>query len=180
MRQGLRASASPRPKLVGRAAVAKHFGVHPQTVSEWTADGCPVAARGRGAGHGHRYDVAAIRAWRRAVEKARRDAGTLSLDAERAALAKVQRERVEIQNAARRGELLEVERVRSIVGELFAAIRGNLLAIPASTAESIAGAARDGGPRAVERALREAITGALRELSTWRPPWYPHSQEKRA
>lgn len=98
-----------KPAFVGRAEVAKVFGVAPGRINKWVSDGCPAARRGR-RGLAARYDIAAIRTWLEARE-ARAATQGLSLEHERTLLARAQRLKVEIDNAVRRCELLSRDQV---------------------------------------------------------------------
>jgi phage terminase Nu1 subunit (DNA packaging protein) len=157
--------------FVSRFQVAEVLGAHPTTVAKWEREGLPVAARGAG-GRASRYALPAAVQWFLARERTQYQTatGVLDLDAERARLAGAQRERVELQNAVRRGELLEVPAVVAAWSEILTTIRATLLALPAGLAAGLEATARDGGARAVEVVLRERISGALAELAAWRPP----------
>lgn len=169
MAAGRRAGKDRGLALVTRPQLALAFGVHAITISKWEAhDGLPVEAPG-GPGKPSRYSLPKCIAWALERERAKHQGtGGLDLDAERAKFAAAQRERVQLQNAVRRGELVEVEAVTAVWGELLATVRASLLAMPASLAPMIA--TLQGGARAVEALLRDRIEGALQELATWTPP----------
>jgi hypothetical protein len=89
--------------------------------------------------------------------------GDLDLVAERAALAKVQRERIELELAEQRGEIVRVEDVLNTWAGHINTTKTALLGLPARIAGQIAGP----GKRAeVEAVLRAEIKETLTELST--------------
>ncbi len=162
---------APLP-LVTRFQLAETLGVHHITVAKWEREGLPVEQRGRGARPSWYSLPQAVQWWHRreisALEE--RVSGPLNLDQERARQANRQAKKLDLEIQRREGELAPVAEMAAVVTEILGATRAGILALPAALAEALTAAARDGGPRAVERALREAITGALRELAAWRPP----------
>lgn len=151
-----------------RDELARLFRVTAGTVIRWARDGMPVA-KGGGQGRQAGYLPSHCVAWRLAQLEARRTEGALSLESERAGLAKVQRERIEMQNRVRGGELLEVAAVEQTVGEMLQVVKSHLLALPTALAPECARLAQQEGPVAVFRCLTAALHDALRELARWRP-----------
>lgn len=98
--------------ICNKRTLAGIFGVSEETLTEWARRGCPVEARHRGR-HGSEYDTAAVFRWR----VARVDASTATdLASEKAALARAQRERTQLDIDQRTGRLLvadDVDRVLS-------------------------------------------------------------------
>lgn len=156
--------------LVNRFQLAECLGVFHVTIAKWEREGLPVEERGVGK-RASKYSLPAALKWFIAHERARYESveGVSNLDAERAGLAREQRKRIEMQNAVRRGELLEVDVVTAAAGELLGTLRASLLALPAALAGILEATAREGGAPAVEALLRDRIEGALLELSQWRP-----------
>jgi phage terminase Nu1 subunit (DNA packaging protein) len=161
--------------LVSRPELAQALGVHADRVSHWEAhDGLPVEIR-LGPGRPSKYDLAKVFAWQLARELARvrggaDGTGSLDLDHERAGLANVQKRRAELAVQRLTGEVAPVAEMAAVVVELFGAVKAGMLALPSALAEELVAVAVAGGARAVERRLRDAVTGALKELSSWRPP----------
>ncbi len=91
--------------------------------------------------------------------------GELDLQAERAALAKAQRLRLETDAAVRLGELLRTEDVTRDVGAMISNCRSRLLAIPGHVSQVLptADTAR------VVAVVREKVYEALAELATYEP-----------
>jgi phage terminase Nu1 subunit (DNA packaging protein) len=159
----------PRRVLKTRAELAVALGITAGTLTRWERDGCPVAKKAP-RGRPSLFDEKAVRAWRDAVDAARRTPGVVSLEVQRARLAAAQAARVEQQNRVRAGELIEVAELERTLAEILATLRARLLAIPSAMAETLA---RETDPRAVHRVLTETIHDALAELATWRPPTGP-------
>jgi len=86
----------------------------------------------------------------------------LELTEERARLAKEQADKTALDNAQRRGELLEVGVVEAEVTSAFARVRSRLLAIPSKTAPLVSQVET---PAEAEAIIRSAVIEALRELS---------------
>jgi phage terminase Nu1 subunit (DNA packaging protein) len=163
--------------LLTRPELAKEHGVHPGTITRWERDGMPVAKRAA-RGRPTLFDKAEVAGWKTAVDQVAESGQARSLEQERAVLAHVQGERIMLQNAVRKGEVLEVAAVSAIVTEMFTAVKTNLLALPSAVAEELVSLAQAGGVRAVEHRLREAVTAALKQLSSWRPPWYHDTKQE--
>jgi hypothetical protein len=113
-----RSKSEPTP-LVTRQQLALLLGVHPQTITGWEGEGCPVARRG-GRGVASKYRVSDVFKWR--VESLRQvSETTLTLEQERTRLARAQADGKEMENRVRAGELLPRDQV---VREGQALVRG--------------------------------------------------------
>jgi phage terminase Nu1 subunit (DNA packaging protein) len=179
---------NPEPvfPLVKRPQLALALGWNAITISRLEAiDGLPVAVKGD-RGRSTIYSLPAVLAWRVEREIKRRlqpgDGGgvPLDLDGERAKLANVQTRRAELTVQRLQGEVIPLTEAASVIIEMFGAVKERILSLPAALAEPLTAAAVAGGPRATERALREAVVGALKELSSWRPPWHPAAKQQDA
>jgi phage terminase Nu1 subunit (DNA packaging protein) len=167
------ATAAPpaeRSRLVNRTELARALGVNAFTVTKWQNDGLPVAERG-GPGRESRYDLALAMAWWRARETTRLGGagGAASLEVERARLARAQTEKAQLDLELKRGQLLPVGEITRVWGNITAAIRAKLLALPQAAAERCVEEAAHGAA-AVQQVLEETIHEALRELGSWTPP----------
>jgi phage terminase Nu1 subunit (DNA packaging protein) len=160
------------PPRLTRAALAKALGIHPGTVTRWERDGCPVAERAP-RGRPSLFDLDAVRAWRRAADQAARAEG-LSLEAERARLARAQATLAEKKLKALAGELLPAAEVRRVYSALVGATKAKLLAIPRAVAPELVQVAGAGGIPAIEAVLRRRVHEALTELAR-----RPHPSETR-
>jgi phage terminase Nu1 subunit (DNA packaging protein) len=117
--------------------------------------GAPGPAPGSKRG-GRRYDVAAIATWR--AERQARLQPTYDLSAERAQLARVQRQLVELKVREARGQLIRAADAEHVQRSIAAAVKAQLLAVPRR-------AVLGGLPREHELLVRTLIVEALRELS---------------
>ncbi len=117
-------------------------------------------------GHEGRSDLFdSVRALDAIFEIDRAKVGELNLQAERAALARAQREKLECDAAVRAGELLPLAQVQRDVGEMITACRSRLLAVPNHVAQILT--VEDGGR--ITPLVREKIHEALSELSNYQP-----------
>jgi phage terminase Nu1 subunit (DNA packaging protein) len=110
-----------RRKLISRQQLAVMLDVHPVTITKWQDDGMPVAKRGA-RGRPSLYDPAAVQAWRTAKEQAARSTDVVSLEQERARMARADALLKEQQYARRTGELVPlagVERRWSLRAEMI-------------------------------------------------------------
>lgn len=128
------ATASAEAALeITRAQAVRLLGVSVTTFSRLEAEGAVVPLR-RGAGQrGAIYDAPALVAGY--IAHRERRTGALDLAAERAALARAQRVKVEAENRLRAGELLEADQVDEAMAEVDLAVREAVLGV-ASTAVS--------------------------------------------
>lgn len=152
-----------RPNGVTRAEAAEALGVPPNRINQWVSDGAPVLHRGGQRGQPSTYDVEALRAWHEARQQDNADA--LSLEEERAKLARAQRLKIEREGRVRVGELLERTNVEAESEALLTALRTRFLQVPRQLAQ--AGQIT----REQEPAVTAAVHEALRELATWK--WSP-------
>jgi phage terminase Nu1 subunit (DNA packaging protein) len=159
------AVSTPKPKaMLTRQELAGAIGVHPDTVAGWAADeDMPVAQRGRG-GKPSLYDLGAVLAWRKAREEAER-AGPLDPVQEKARRDHWQATLAEQTWRVRNGKLLAAEEVEKAWLSEVAAVRAKLLAVPTTYADRVFRAGTLDGVGGVERLLKEAVHGALRELA---------------
>jgi len=108
--------------------------------------------------------VAYIRKLREAAA-GRATNGDLDLATERAALARAQRERIEMENAERRGQLARVDLIEPQLEDVFASARAFWINEPQRIANSLPGV----DAVAVEEQLQAAFEAFLIKLSRWTP-----------
>ena len=109
-------------RLRQRELAAIH-GIDERTLRRWDDSGHPRNPDGT-------YSAPASIEWRIAHELGT----TRDLDQERARLAAAQADKVEMENAVRRGELIYAQHVRDTWGVIFANIKAGMLALPARVA----------------------------------------------
>jgi len=152
--------------IVNQSKLCEILGMSPMTINRLQDQGFPVVSRGDGR-KANQYDTAACVTW--LVERERRKVATLpdgeviSLEAERTRLTKEQADKIEMENAVRRGEMVSADHVAALWANVLVNCKTRLLAIPTRAAPLVLGCktmpqARD----VIERFIFEA----LHDLST--------------
>jgi phage terminase Nu1 subunit (DNA packaging protein) len=146
---------------VSRVELARILGVNESTLFRWAKEGMPgSSSRGRG---GSSYAPALVIAWCRATGKfgsASADGETLDKDRETALLTREKRIREEMENAVRRGELVEAAEVTRSWTDIVVAVRSRLQGVPTKAARLVVGKTE----REVRATLAHMIDEVLREL----------------
>ena len=147
---------APAP-LTG-AALAAWFGVARQTVSDWKAAGCPFHPGKNGA---PTYLPAEVWAWRESARE--REAAPLDKDAEQVRKLKAEADRVELEVAKVRGELLPASAFEQALAEEHDEVRAALVSLPSRFARMVV--ERTGCSMAVAQTLlADVADGTLAEL----------------
>lgn len=155
--------SSEAAALVTRRELASALAKHPMTVTKWEQDGMPVAVRGR-KGKPSLYDEAAVRAW--LVEREEERGGEfVSLEKARIRKELSQARLNEQRLLVAERKLLPSDDVEKAWASEVAAVRTVLLAVPQTYADKVFRAGTLDGLSGVERALKEAMYEALRELA---------------
>jgi phage terminase Nu1 subunit (DNA packaging protein) len=128
------------------------LGIAPRTLRDW-AD-APRNSSGR-------YNWISLLGYRDAKLY-----GDREFDDQRERLAAAQAEKVETENAVRRGELAVMSEVQRVWSDHIAAARAKLLGIPAKLAPQVTGIHE---PNVIAAAIRAEITAALAELAEYEP-----------
>lgn len=135
------------------------------TLGKWFAKGCPVERPGGG----YAIKLSEVFDWRVHHERtllqapeAAGQAGVMHLEAERAMLARSQREAVEMANAVRRKELVDASAVEREWGAIMEIIRGKLLPIGGKVGAMIGGKVG----RTVKAMIDDLVHKALTALAT--------------
>lgn len=138
------------------------FAVTVKTVNEWQAQGMPVALRGEFAGGvPNEYESGACIAW--LVE---REVGKVRGESQRDRLARVQADAIEMDNAAKRRELVPVAQIEPTMRAAMIAAREAWRNEPPRLVR-MAGLKADKAAR-FEAALEEAFDAFLVRVSRWR------------
>jgi phage terminase Nu1 subunit (DNA packaging protein) len=135
---------------------AELLGVAPRTLRDWDASADPPPRNEDGS-----YSGPALVAWFTA------DGGAGDFDSQRERLAAAQAEKVETENAIRRGQLLFAEDAERLWTDLILAARSRLLAMPGKLAPTLADLS---DPGAIATAIRVEVYAALTELSRCERP----------
>ncbi len=150
--------------LLTRRELAARLHVHMQTISKWEQDGMPIAERGR-RGRASRYQQSEIQRWLTHREQAAQKSGLFDVAQERARKERAQAALAEQSYQTRERELLPRSEVEKVWSAEIAAVRTKLLAIPIAFADRVHRASTLDGLVGVERALKDAVYDALRELA---------------
>jgi phage terminase Nu1 subunit (DNA packaging protein) len=143
--------------------LAEAFGVARSAVTAWVRRGCPHQKRGRQ----YVFVLRDVLAWKE--EQRRLAAEDLELTQERARLARAQTEKTELEVRRLKGELIPRQEVERAWGNMIAAFRARMVAIPTKLAPRVSGAT----PVEAKALLEEAIHEALAELAAGRAPAEP-------
>lgn len=145
-------------RVVGQERIADMFGVAPKTIVEWQDQGLPIALRGR-PGVPSEYESAACIAWY--VE---REVRKVQAEQPRDRLARVQAEKIEMENAVTRGLLIPADQLEPKLRAVMVAIREQLLDLRRTLSPQLIGRTAS----EVEEALETAHTDVLHRLARWR------------
>lgn len=144
-------------RIVGQENIAAVFGVAPKTVVEWQEQGFPVALRG-GPGVPSEYETEACIGW--LVD---REVKKVQAERPQDRLARVQADKIEMENAERRGQLIPAEQLEPKLRAAMIAARAALRNEPARLAREVLGK----NPEETEALLTGAFDAFLVRLSQW-------------
>jgi phage terminase Nu1 subunit (DNA packaging protein) len=149
------AKGGKRKTLLKREEIAEHFGVVPGTITRWERDGCPVAKKQTRGRHTF-FDLDAVIEW-----NALRERSGLSLELERAKLTVLQQQKLDIELAIRRGELLPRDLVLAEGQGLMKALASKIRGLPRRLSQ--AGFIS----RELEASVAQICVDLLTEISRW-------------
>lgn len=143
--------------------LANILGVTEETLTQWQKQGMPIVKAGKGRG-GSVYDTVAVLAWKSARDQS--DQPITDFETERTRKVKLEADKLALEVAEKRGDLIPAEQVESAVADMVAAFRARILSIPSKLAGPIAATI---DTRETEALLTDAIHEALHELSDYAP-----------
>lgn len=152
---------------VNRAGLADVLGRSENTITNWLSEGMPRVSAGVVRGKSDEYDTAEVIRWLVARESGSNaigeDGEVISFEAERARLTKEQADKVAMDNAVKRGDLMSVTEVAKHWAGLVVNAKTRLLSIPTKAAPLVIGArslpvAREIIERFVVEALNELVS----------------------
>lgn len=141
----------------GREAIANVFGVSVKTIHEWHDQGLPIASRGS-PGKPSEYDTEACIKWR--VD---RELGKVMSERPQDRLARVQADKIEMENAEKRGLLIPAGQLEPKLRAAMIAAREHWRNEPARLAREVPGKPIKG----IEELLAVAFDDFLVKLSRW-------------
>lgn len=144
---------------MNRAEIAELFGVSTNTVTAWISKGCPVEQEG-GRGVSYVLDPAKVMKWQIEQKTVREE--DLNLQQERAALARAQRIKTELETMVRRSELVEASAVTATWQGMVGNMKSRLLGIPIGAAPKLA---KESTPDGCRKIIEDMIRDCLTELA---------------
>ena len=156
----------PRGEIVTRDRCAAIFGIAKTTLDAWVRKGCPVYQNAPRKGVPAQYDTAAVAEWQVNRALVETDNTDPVLEKERARLAKEQADKIAMENATARRELLPAADVRRADEAIFTALRDRLMSIPTSIAQECLSEGAAGGVAAVSETIRQALEAALEQIGS--------------
>lgn len=120
-------------RIVGQEEIAAVFGVAPKTIVEWQDQGFPVAERG-GPGVPSEYETSDCIRW-----LVQREVAKVQGERPQDRLARVQADKIEMENAEKRGQLVSAEQLEPKLRAIVIAAREALRNEPARLARASIG-----------------------------------------
>ena len=143
--------------IIGQERIAEVFGVAPKTIVEWQEQGFPVAVRG-GPGVPSEFDSALCITW--LIE---REVKKVQSERPQDRLARVQADKIEMENAERREVLIPADAIEPKLRAAMIAARTAWRNEPSRLAREMQGKS----PPEVEDLLAVAFDAFLVRLSQW-------------
>lgn len=144
-------------RIVGQEVIASVFGVTAKTIVEWQEQGFPVELQG-GAGVPNEYKSEMCIGW--LVE---REVRKIQSERPQDRLARVQADKIEMENAEKRGVLIAADQLEPKLKAAMVAAREAWRNEPSRLAREVQGM----GVQEVEDLLASAFNGFLVRLSRW-------------
>lgn len=146
-------------RIVGQEQIAEMFGVAPKTVVQWQEQGMPIAERGR-PGVPSEYESAACINW-----LVSREVAKVQAERPQDRLHRVQADKIEMENAEKRGQLVSAAQLEPKLRAMVIAAREAWRNEPARLAREVPGRA----VREIEDLIAAAFDAFLLRLSRWDP-----------
>jgi phage terminase Nu1 subunit (DNA packaging protein) len=147
-------------KIVNKAALSEIIGVSERTLTDWQRDGLPVVYSGE-RGESNQYDTEQVIAWMIAREIAK-----IQAESQKDRLARLQGDKVELEIAEKRGQLIPVEQIEPAWTAMVASARSFLRSQPDRLAHLLE---VTDGVDAKRDLIAEAFDDALLKLSEYEP-----------
>ena len=144
-------------RIIGQEQIAEVFGVAPKTIVEWQEHGLPIAQRGS-PGIPSEYETESCINW--LVE---REVKKVQNERPQDRLARVQADKIEMENAEKRGLLIPADQLEPKLRAAMIAAREHWRNEPARLAREVPGKPI----KDIEEMLATAFDGFLVKLSRW-------------
>ena len=142
-----------------RVDVARHFKVGERSIYRWEKAGMPVLPDGR-------YDLVQIALWRKGGKESNGKKASSGQAMEQERLTSARADRVEMENAIRRGELIELAGVEALLAPRAMAYRQGIVALQRSLPPRLSQCKSMREMEAViAQAGREMLANVLRALT---------------
>ncbi|MFA6015885.1 MAG: terminase small subunit [Gallionellaceae bacterium] len=143
-------------RIIGQEIIASVFGVAPKTIVEWQEQGFPVAVRG-GPGVASEYETEACVAW-----MVDREVKKVQTERPQDRLARVQADKIEMENAEKRQQLIPAEQLEPKLKAAFVSARERLLEAASRLARELPADTRER-----EEMLQVEFEAFLHRLADW-------------
>lgn len=143
-------------RIIGQEQIAGVFGVAPKTIVDWQEQGFPVAVRGR-PGVPSEYETNDCIVW--LIE---REVRKVQSERPQDRLARVQADKIEMENAERRGQLIPADQLEPKLKAAFTFARESWLDAVQRLARELTA-----DPRERESALQAEFEAFLHRMADW-------------
>ncbi|MCC7202430.1 MAG: terminase small subunit [Nitrospirae bacterium] len=147
--------------IVNKKQLSDILGKTEQTLTLWQKEGMPIKDIASCRGRKNSYETAEVINW--LIERERGD-DTSSYNAERTRLTRLQADKTSIEIATLTKELIPAEEAERHWGELVAAFRARMLAVPTKVSYQVLGLE---DLHAIQRLLEDQVHEALNELKEY-------------
>jgi len=144
-------------RIIGQENVAAVFGVAPKTIVEWQGQGFPVVQRGR-AGVPNEYETEGCIRW-----FVNREMRKVQAERPQDRLARLQADKIEMENAKKRGQLIPADLLEPKLKAAFVAAREAWRNEPSRLARAV----QSKSVQEIEDMLAAAFDAFLIRLSHW-------------
>lgn len=146
--------------ITNRQGIAEAMGVSLPTIDKWVREGCPVKQRGR-KGIQWEFSVPDVVAWYGERERENAAGGNTATDDElKRRKLRAETGKAELEFAKARGEVAPVAEFERATSKMMAAIRANIMNVPARAVLQLLG---EGDEATFKRTLRAELTLALEQ-----------------
>lgn len=147
-------------KIVNKRDLAEIIGISERALTDWQREGLPVVYSGE-RGESNQYDTEQVIAWMIARELAK-----VQVETQKDRLSRLQGDKVELEIAEKRGQLIPVDQIEPAWNAMVTAARSFLRSQPDRLAQLLE---VTDGVDAKRELIAETFDDALRKLSEYEP-----------